>query len=125
MDFIYDICKKVIGVSENDHNIVESSHEIPEDDWHIPMNQNQIKTLSFIKKVKARITNGEDNCTAKIWAKDEQNKLHKTLATSQDKDEVASLIQSLRFKHGLQKRKSRNRPNLPSLLASIVIEKVF
>lgn len=104
------------------HNIVEPSSEINEADWHVTMSQNQIKTLSFLKKVKNRISNGEENGTAKIW-EDEQNKLYKTLITDQDKDEVASLIPAFQsLKHGFQKRKSKNRPKLPSSLASIVID---
>ena len=113
---------KVINISSNQHNIIQPSSEIPEADWHVPLQENQIKTLSFLKKVKERVSNGEECGTAKIW-EDEQNKLFKTLMTDQDKDEVASLIPAFSsLKHGLQKRKSKNRPKLPTSLSSIVID---
>ncbi|CAF0809580.1 unnamed protein product [Brachionus calyciflorus] len=113
---------KVINISSNQHNIIQPSSEIPEADWHVPLQENQIKTLSFLKKVKERVSNGEECDTAKIW-EDEQNKLFKTLMTDQDKDEVASLIPAFSsLKHGLQKRKSKNRPKLPTSLSSIVID---
>ncbi|CAF0909568.1 unnamed protein product [Brachionus calyciflorus] len=33
---------KVINISSNQHNIIQPSSEIPEADWHVPMQENQI-----------------------------------------------------------------------------------
>ncbi|CAF0788005.1 unnamed protein product [Brachionus calyciflorus] len=97
---------EIVGVSNVSHSIVEKNESIPEKDWHFPLNENQIKTLRFLKKVKERCSN-EEMGPAKVF-EDEQNKLFRTLLTSCDKDEVASLIPQFQsLKHGLQKRRNR------------------
>ncbi|CAF0754033.1 unnamed protein product [Brachionus calyciflorus] len=54
---------------------------------------------------------------------DEQNKLFKTLLTSCDKDEVASLIPQFQsLKHGLQKRRNKNHEQYPTSLSTTVVE---
>ncbi|CAF0976433.1 unnamed protein product [Brachionus calyciflorus] len=79
-----------ISRSKKPHNIQEDGGILDKNDVHVPLNEFQITSLQFIKKVKLRCST-EDVGSNKIF-EDEQNKLFKLLKTDAEKNAFASLI---------------------------------